>query len=127
MRAPNWIEGVVRDFGRGAGVGDFALNDRGAAAFRFENGYTLRFEYGREDLVLLVSVPCANGPATARRLLAYAHPDARFGAHVRACYLAKSGCAAFATRLASTEVTMPALNAAFGALWRVAKEFGGAA
>ena len=38
MRAPNWIEGVVRDFGRGAGIDDFALNDRGAAAFRFENG-----------------------------------------------------------------------------------------
>ena len=119
MRAPNWIEGVVRDFGRGAGIDDFALNDRGAAAFRFE--------YGREELVLLVSVPCANGPAAARRLLAFAHPDARFGAHVRACYLAKSGCAAFAVRLAATEVTMPALNAAFGALWRVAKEFGGAA
>ena len=68
-----------------------------------------------------------DSPAAARRLLAFAHPDARFGAHVRACYLAKSGCAAFAVRLAATEVTMPALNAAFGALWRVAKEFGGAA
>ena len=34
MRAPNWIEGVVRDFGRGAGIGDFALNDRGAPRVR---------------------------------------------------------------------------------------------
>ena len=93
-------------------------------AMYFGDGFV---EYGREELVLLVSVPCANGPAAARRLLAFAHPDARFGAHVRACYLAKSGCAAFAVRLAATEVTMPALNAAFGALWRVAKEFGGAA
>ena len=38
MTAPNWIEAVVRDFGRGAGLADFALNARGAAAVRFENG-----------------------------------------------------------------------------------------
>ena len=74
-----------------------------------------------------MTVPAANGPATARRLLSYAHPDARHGARVRACYLAKSGCAAFAVRLAAADVTLPAVDAAFGALWRVAKEFGGAA
>ena len=34
MTAPNWIEAVVRDFGRGAGLADFALNARGAAASR---------------------------------------------------------------------------------------------
>jgi type III secretion system chaperone SycN len=127
MRAPNWIAGVVRDFGRGAGIGDFELNDRGTAAFRFENGFCLRFEYGDDQLAVLVTVPAANGPATARRLLSYAHPDARHGARVRACYLAKSGCAAFAVRLAAADVTLPAVDAAFGALWRVAKEFGGAA
>ena len=127
MRAPNWIAGVVRDFGRGAGIGELALNDRGTAALRFENGYCLRFEYGDDQLAVLVTVPAADGVASARRLLSYAHPDARYGARVRSCYLAKSGCAAFAVRLAAADVTLPALDAAFGALWRVAKEFGGAA
>ena len=127
MRAPNWIESVVRDFGRGAGIADFALNDRGAAAFRFENGFSLRFEYRGGELVVMVTVPAANSPASARRLLSYSHPDARYGVRARACYPAKSGCAAFVARIADQEVTMPALNAAFGALWRVATEFGGAA
>ncbi|MBQ8126014.1 MAG: hypothetical protein IJ173_09065, partial [Kiritimatiellae bacterium] len=62
MTAPNWIEAVVRDFGRGAGLADFALNARGAAAVRFENGLTLRFEYTGEELVVAVTVPMAASP-----------------------------------------------------------------
>lgn len=127
MTAPNWIEAVVRDFGRGAGLADFALNARGAAAVRFENGLTLRFEYTGEELVVAVTVPMAASPAAAARILAAAHPDARFGAPIRAGYLAKAGAAVFAVRLAAADVTLPALNTAFGALWRVATEMGGAA
>ena len=44
---------------------------------------------------------------------------------MRAGYLAKSGCAVFAVRLTAQDVTLPALDAVFGALWRVATEFGG--
>ena len=46
MTAPNWIDAVVRDFGRGAGIDGFALNSRGAAAVSFENGFSLRFKDG---------------------------------------------------------------------------------
>ena len=127
MTAPNWIDAVVRDFGRGAGIDGFALNARGAAAIRFENGFSLRFEYRGEELDVIVAVPSANDASTASRVLSYAHPDARFGVRVRACYLAKSGCAAFVARIATQDVTLPSLNAAFSALWRVANEFGGAA
>ena len=125
MTAPNWIAAVVRDFGRGAGIGDFALNERGVAAFRFENGVSLRFEYTGGEFVVATTVHAANGAATARRILASAHPDARFGAAVRAGYLAKSGSAVFAVRIASQDVTLPVVNSVFGALWRVATEFGG--
>lgn len=125
MTAPDWITAVVRDFGRSAGISDFTLDARGVAAFRFENGISLRFEYAGGELVVATAVRAANDPATARRLLGYAHPDARFGVKVRAGYLAKSGCAVFAARIAAQEVTLPALNAAFNALWRVATEFGG--
>jgi len=127
MRAPSWIESAVRDFGRGAGIADLALNDRGAAAFRFEDGRSLKFEYIGGELVVMVTVPASNDSATAGRLLSYAHPDARYGVHARVCYLAKSACAAFAVRMSGHDVTMPALNAAYGALWRIAAEFGGAA
>ena len=30
--APVWLDDIVREFGRSAGLSDFALNDRGAAA-----------------------------------------------------------------------------------------------
>ena len=127
MTAPNWIAGAVRDFGRGAGLADFALNERGTAVVRFENGFALRFELTGEELVVAVTVPMAASPAAAGRILAVAHPDARFGAPVRAGYLAKAGAAVFAVRLAAADVTLPVLNTAFGALWRVATETGGAA
>ncbi len=127
MKAPDWIASAVREFGRGAGIGDFSLNDRGAAAFRFESGVSLRFEYREGELAVAVAVPCGNDPATARRILACAHPDARFGAPVRAGWLSKSSAAAFAVRLPDQEVTLPVLNAVFNALWRAAAEFGGGA
>ena len=125
MTAPNWIAAAVRDFGRGAGLENFALDERGVAAVRFENGASLRFEYALGDLVMAMTVPAANTAETARRILAYSHPDARYGAKVRSGYLARSGCAVFAVRHASEDVTLPVLNAVFGALWRVATEFGG--
>lgn len=127
MKAPVWIETAVRDFARAAGIGNFGLSDRGTAALRFENNVSLRFEYREGELALAAMVPAPNDSATARRLLTYAHPMLRPGATVRAGYLAKTGCAVFAVRLPDASVTLPALNNAFDALWRVATEFGGAA
>ena len=126
MTAPDWIAAIVRDFGRSAGLADFALNDRGAAAAAFENGVGLRFEFAMEALYVVVTVPATPDPARARALLAYAHPDAQLGVRVRAGYLEGRGRAVFAVRLAERDATLPAVNRAFDALWRVAQEFGGA-
>lgn len=127
MTAPAWIESVIREFGRAAGLPNLVLNDRGAAAITFENGATLRLEYAFDSLVVALTLPVRLDPAMAARLLAYAHPDARFGFKLRAGYLAKSGRAVFAARLADREVTLPALNSVFSVLWRIGQEFGGAA
>ena len=127
MTAPDWIDAIVRDFGRSAGLSDFALNDRGAAAAAFDNGVTLRFEYASDALVVAVTVPTALDAERARALLAYAHPDAGLGARVRAGYLTRRGSAVFAVRLYARDATLPAVNRAFEVLWRVAMEFGGAA
>lgn len=127
MTAPGWIESVVRDFGRGAGLRDFALNERGVAAVRFENGRALRFEYANDELVVAMTVPCANTEPMARRILAFAHPLARTGVRVRAGYLEKAGAAVFAVRLAAGDATLPAVERAFDALWRIGEEIGGAA
>ena len=50
MSAPSWMEALVREFGKGAGLPDLAFNDRGAAALSFENGASLRFEYAEGTL-----------------------------------------------------------------------------
>ena len=127
MTAPNWIEAAVSDFGRGAGLANFALNERGVAAVRFENGIALRFEYALGELVVSVALAMACTPSAARRILSYSHPEARYGVKVRSGYLAKSGCAVFAVRLASGDVTLPVIEKAFGVLWRIATEIGGVA
>ena len=78
--APVWLDDIVREFGRSAGLSDFSLNDRGAAAATFETGAQLRFEYAFESLGVARSFPYPCGdPAAARRLLAAAHPGARPG------------------------------------------------
>ena len=127
MTAPNWIEAAVRDFGRGAGLADFALNDRGVAAVRFENGRTLRFEFMGEELIVAVTAAMSLVESAAKRILACSHPEARFGARIRSGYLAKAESAVFAVRIPAGEATLPVLNTAFDALWRAASEAGGAA
>lgn len=127
MTAPAWIEAVVREFGKAAGLAGLAFNERGAAAITFENGAALRLEYAFDSLVVALTLPARPEPAAAARLLAYAHPEARYGFKLRAGYLAKGGRAVFAARLADREVTLPALNSVFSVLWRIGQEFGGAA
>ena len=134
MMAPDWLNAIVRDFGRAAGADTLTLVtgetdfDRGAAALNFETGATLRFEYTGSDLVVAVTVPRPADPAGLRRVLAFAHPRAGGpGLRIRAGYLAASGRALLAVRIPERGVTLPALNAAFAALWRAAGEIGGAA
>ena len=121
MTAPVWMNAVIGEFGRAAGIDGFAFNARGAAAFNFENGASLRLEYTGEELVVAVTVRAAD----LKRLLSLSHPRARYGFTVRTGVLAKSGRAVLAVRIAERDVTLPRLNAAFGVLWRLAGEMGG--
>ena len=60
MTAPTWIESVVREFGKAAGLAGLALNTRGAAAITFENGAALRLEYAFDSLVVALTLPALN-------------------------------------------------------------------
>ena len=125
MTAPVWIDALVRDFGRGAGIENFSLGERNAAAVSFENGRTLRFEWTHGVLAIEVAAPAAPSPATMKRLLAFAHPAAVRGARIRAGWLPKRQAAVLAMLLAERDATLPAVNGAFDALWRAADEIGG--
>ena len=126
MTVPAWIDSAVGEFGQSAGLGSLSLGDRGVAALSFQNGLVLRFEYAFDSLYVMMTVPARLDASAARRLLGYAHPKARFGFRLRVGYLAKSGRAVFAVRLADRDVTLPSINAVFALLWRIALEFGGA-
>ena len=123
MTTPVWMNAVISDFGRAAGLSDLALNERGAAALRFETGVSMRLEYTGVELVMAMTVPSAD----VRRLLSQSQPEARHGFKVRTGVLHRTGEAVMAIRLAERDVTLPRLNAAFGVLWRLAGEIGGAA
>ena len=123
MTVPAWIDAMVADFGRSAGVKNLALGERGAAALSFETGAEFRLEYVGEELVMAVTMP---GGGDLRRLLALSHPRARHGGfRMRTGVVAKSGRRVMAVRIPERDVTLPTLNAAFVALWSAAGEMGG--
>lgn len=122
MTAPVWLNAVIGDFGRAAGIDGFALNERGAAALRFENGASLRLEYTGSELLVAMTRPSAD----VRRLLALSHPKARYGFRIRTGILAKTHEAVMAVRIAERDVTLPHVSRVFELLWRLAEEMGGA-
>ena len=126
MTAPTWLNGVISEFGRAAGVAGLALNASGAVAFRFSNGFALRFEYTGEELVVAVTFNMPYGTAATRRLLSFADPRAAGPVRLRSGIIAKTGAGVVAARIPERDVTLPLVNATFAALWRAAEEIGGA-
>ena len=123
MMVPVWMNAVIGDFGKAAGLAGLALNERGVAALKFENGAALRLEYTGDELVVAMTVPSAD----VKRLLALSHPKARYGFRVRSGIVPKTGEAVMAVRLAERDVTLPRVSGVFELLWRLAGEMGGAA
>jgi len=122
MTAPVWMNAVIRDFGRAAGVKSLELNERGTAALKFENGTSLRLEYTEGELVVAMTAPSAD----VKRLLSLSHPKARHAFRVRSGILPKTREAVMAIRLLERDVTLPRVSSAFELLWRLAGEIGGA-
>lgn len=120
---PDWLDETVRAFGRQMGLQAFALNERGAAGVRFENGVALRLEYAEGALLLSAGVAADESERTLKALLAGAHPGARTGVRLRAVRVARDGEARFVARLAEREVTLTALEGAFQALWQAVDRF----
>lgn len=128
MTVPNWLAAVIDDFGRAAGLARLALNERGAAALKFENGATFRLEYSGGELLAAMSLPPPAESArldVVKRMLSLSNPGSRFGFKLRTGTMPRRGEPVLAIRLAEREVTHPRLNAAFSVLWRLASEIGG--
>lgn len=123
MTPPAWMNAVIRDFGRAAGVGALALNERGVAALRFENGTALRLEYAGGELAVAMTVQYAD----VKRLLSVSHPKAHYAFRIRTGIVPKTHEGIMVVRFAERDVTLPRVSAAFELLWRLAGDIGGAA
>ena len=122
MTAPVWMNAVIGDFGRAAGLNGLALNERGTAVLKVEDGTALRLEYTGDALVVAMTVPSAD----VKRLLSLSHPRSRYAFRIRTGLLPKTHEAIMAVRLAERDVTLPRVSGAFELLWRLVREIGGA-
>ena len=122
MMPPAWMNAVIHDFGRSAGVESLVLNERGTAVLRFENGSALRLEYTDGELVVAMTVPSAD----VKRLLSLSHPKARYAFRIKAGIMPNTHEGVMAVRFAERDVTLPRVSAAVDLLWRLARDIGGA-
>ena len=126
MRAPDWIESAVREFGRASGVSSLSLGEKGVLSLTFENGVNVAFEYLEGRLAVTASVPSPADPASISRILLRANPRNAKSRRVRSGYLQKSSRAVFAILVPDVDVTTPVMNSVFSTLWQAAVETGGA-
>ena len=120
---PAWLNDIVREFGSGMGLKDFALNADGAAALRFENGVGLRFEYAMDFLSLSMSVESPQDAASVKLLLTASDPLRRGAFTIRTGIAGNPPRAVFTVRLEPSEVTLGNLDAAMAELWRATENF----
>ena len=114
---PQWIASSLDEFGRGFGLRTLALDARGAAVLRFENGWRLRFEYAEPFLTVMITMEMEQDETQMARVLTAANPAVERPYALRAGYFVRTREAVFAVRLAEREVTLVALEAAFQELW----------
>lgn len=125
-----WVKDEIASFGLLLELSSFALDDRGLAAVRFENGVTLRLELSDTDLWVqtLFALPADDG--AVGRLLAEAQPErnrVRQGAEspcVRAAYLDRSGEALLAAKLPRDRIEAAAIDTVFRDLFERAVRLG---
>ena len=119
MSAPVWVEAAVTAFGGQLGLTSLALNERGVAGVRFENGISLRLENAAGALTMTVGVPTQPTAEALKPLLSGAHPGAqRAGrAAVRAAYSDRGGEAFFALSIVERAVSVTSLGDAMTELW----------
>ena len=124
MMPPHWMNEVIAEFGRSAGIDGFTFGANGTAALGFESGASLVFEYAYSSLVVMMTVPVALDASVAAKALKFVMPERRGDFRIKAGFLSEKGKVFFAVRLPHEEVTLPVINSAFSHLRRLADQFG---
>ena len=124
MMPPHWMNDVIAEFGRSAGIDGFSFGANATAALGFESGASLVFEYAYSSLIVMMTVPIALDSSVAEKALKFVMPERRGEFRIKAGFLSEKGRVFFAVRLPHDEVTLPVINSAFSYLRRLADQFG---
>jgi type III secretion system chaperone SycN len=124
MVPPHWMNEVIAEFGRSAGIDGFSFGANATAALGFESGASLVFEYAYSSLIVMMTVPVALDSSVAEKALKFVMPERRGEFRIKAGFLSEKGRVFFAVRLPHDEVTLPVINSAFSYLRRLADQFG---
>ena len=124
MVPPHWMNDVIAEFGRSAGIDGFSFGANATAALGFESGASLVFEYAYSSLIVMMTVPVALDSSVAEKALKFVMPERRGEFRIKAGFLSEKGRVFFAVRLPHDEVTLPVINSAFSHLRRLADQFG---
>jgi type III secretion system chaperone SycN len=124
MMPPHWMNDVIAEFGRSAGIDGFSFGANATAALGFESGASLVFEYAYSSLIVMMTVPVALDSSVAEKALKFVMPERRGEFRIKAGFLSEKGRVFFAVRLPHDEVTLPVINSAFSHLRRLADQFG---
>ncbi len=127
--APRWLDEIITDFGRGAGLQNLSLGERGALALTGEHGTSLHLEYVYPNLLVRMTADVVKTPETAKKVLLFAEPVRQGRYPVRTGFMPRADKAFFAVKLSQDDVTLPTLTEVFRELRRLAERFaqGGAA
>ena len=124
MVPPHWMNEVIAEFGRSAGIDGFSFGANATAALGFESGASLVFEYAYSSLIVMMTVPVALDSSVAEKALKFVMPERRGEFRIKAGFLSEKGKVFVAVRLPHDEVTLPVINSAFSYLRRLADQFG---
>ena len=124
MVPPHWMNEVIAEFGRSAGIDGFSFGANATAALGFESGASLVFEYAYSSLIVMMTVPVALDSSVAEKALKFVMPERRGEFRIKAGFLSEKGRVFFAVRLPHDEVTLPVINSAFSYLRRLVDQFG---
>ncbi len=125
--APRWLDEIIADFGRGAGIQSLSLGARGVAALAGDCGTAFILEYVHPNLLVRMTAEVVKTPETAKKVLQFAEPLRRGRFAVRTGFMPHADTAFFAVALPHDAVTLPVLMDVFHELRRLAERFAGGA
>ncbi len=125
--APRWLDDIIADFGRGAGIQSLALGENGVAALAGDNGMALHLEYVYPNLIVRMTAEVDKSAETAKKVLLFAEPTRQERYLVRTGFMPRENKAFFAVSLPHESVTIPVLTEVFRELRRLAERFAGGA